>query len=640
MDIISYEYTKQRKDYGKHVQFNDSAPCCTSVNSITNSNSNTSDTDEITSQWILPNITTIELQCIPDMSIHDVNTERYITHNKSVLHVDGGWPIDVKSNDSVDKQRYIRRLVLESQYSTSIIALCKSMDTIINSNNTIDLYEQYYTRNNNGATNNNIQSTDIINTQTNLQTVAVFRDPLQSNKQRSATSISWYPDTVENGGAKLAVSYSTLVFQQNNNNNPSQAQPHHNTVSNENSYLWNTGIPNSPDTIIQSSTALTCMKYNPRSPDHLLVGHYNGCVSFYDLRKSNHALESSILELSHNDAVYDLAWVQSRSGNECVSISTDGDLLWWDIRKLRSGPIDRMILKDDVNSGFVYGARSLEYKSDAGATRYLIGTEQGIVVLCDRKAKKDSDSQKSIKTIYGQTVSGGAHYGPIYSIQRNPFNLKYFLTCGDWCTKIWFDDIKTPLITTMYGTAYLTAACWSITRPGVYYTGSCDGTLCIWDLYMKQHEPVYVTKINTDIQITALVMKSDGWQLGVSSADGSVTVVRLSKNLVELQANEKSVISQLFENETKREKTLELRLVQRKRDAKDNEKQKIVKSDVNGTIDLDSDEYAELISQADTEFLTILQQQQNGIINDTNPIQSNQPVNEKELYAEEEKQQI
>lgn len=36
----------------------------------------------------------------------------------------------------------------------------------------------------------------------------------------------------------------------------------------------------------------------------------------------------------HRDPVYDLAWLQSKTGTESMTVSTDGQVLWWDIRKL------------------------------------------------------------------------------------------------------------------------------------------------------------------------------------------------------------------------------------------------------------------------------------------------------------------
>jgi dynein intermediate chain 2 len=36
----------------------------------------------------------------------------------------------------------------------------------------------------------------------------------------------------------------------------------------------------------------------------------------------------------HRDPIYDLAWLQSKTGSEVMSVSTDGYVQWWDIRKL------------------------------------------------------------------------------------------------------------------------------------------------------------------------------------------------------------------------------------------------------------------------------------------------------------------
>jgi hypothetical protein len=52
----------------------------------------------------------------------------------------------------------------------------------------------------------------------------------------------------------------------------------------------------------------------------------------------------------------------------------------------------------------------------------------------DRKAKKDAESTKSVKTAYG--MESGKHHGPVYALQRHPMFPKYFLTVGDWTTRV------------------------------------------------------------------------------------------------------------------------------------------------------------------------------------------------------------
>ncbi|EOD40976.1 hypothetical protein EMIHUDRAFT_221996 [Emiliania huxleyi CCMP1516] len=74
------------------------------------------------------------------------------------------------------------------------------------------------------------------------------------------------------------------------------------------------------------------------------------------------------------------------------------------------------------------------------AAQFLVGTEQGKVVACNRKAKNPSDR---VGTIYE------GHCGPA----RNPFFPKYFMTVG------------------------------------VFATTKMDGTLDVWDYFYKQNEP-------------------------------------------------------------------------------------------------------------------------------------------------------
>ena len=43
--------------------------------------------------------------------------------------------------------------------------------------------------------------------------------------------------------------------------------------------------------------------------------------------------------------MYDFAWLQSKTGSEAVSVSTDGNVLWWDIRRLGE-PLESLTLRD------------------------------------------------------------------------------------------------------------------------------------------------------------------------------------------------------------------------------------------------------------------------------------------------------
>lgn len=66
--------------------------------------------------------------------------------------------------------------------------------------------------------------------------------------------------------------------------------------------------------------------------------------------------------------------------------------MWWDTRNL-SAPTDTLLLTTGANStinnnNVILGGSSLEYNTDAGPTKYLVGTEQGIVLGVNFRNRK------------------------------------------------------------------------------------------------------------------------------------------------------------------------------------------------------------------------------------------------------------
>lgn len=302
-------------------------------------------------------------------------------------------------------------------YIRTIKGLGESLELMIRQNNAIDIYEEYFMG----------DAVDHSGEPPSAKTLTVFRDP--NAVKRTATCISWYPD----GARKVAVSYAILQFQR---------QPEGMSLS---SYVWDVHNPNYPELELTPSSPLCCIEYNPKDPHIMIGGCYNGLLQYWDDRKGSSAIESSPIEKSHRDPVYDVAWLQSKTGTECATVSTDGQLFFWDIRKLGE-PIEGMPLQVGVD-GATLGGVTLSYDPAAGPTNFLVGTEQGTVLLCKRKSKSPADR-------IGAVFPG--HHGPIYALERNPFFAKNFLTVGDWTARIWNDDLRTPIMTTKYHGSYLT----------------------------------------------------------------------------------------------------------------------------------------------------------------------------------------
>jgi dynein intermediate chain 2 len=334
------------------------------------------------------------------------------------------------------------------------------------------------------------------------------------------------------GARKVAVAYSIVHFQQ---------QPEGMPCS---SYVWDVNNPNTPDFELRSGSQLCCVNYNPKDSSVLLGGMYNGQVAYWDVRKGHTPCDSSPIERSHRDPVYDAAWLPSKTGTECCSVSTDGYVHWWDTRKLNE-PVESLQLMERGQS-IVLGAVSLEYLE---AAKFAVGTEQGVVLSCNRKAKTPAER-------IGASYTG--HHGPVYALRRHPFFPKYFLSVGDWTARVWMEDLKSPVMTTRYHTSSLTGGAWSPTRPGVFFTARGDGALDVWDFFYKQNDPSLTVQI-TDKALTSLTVQETGRLVMAGAADGSTTLLELCEGLAVAQPGEKQSVSQILDRETKREKNLELR---------------------------------------------------------------------------------
>jgi dynein intermediate chain 2 len=416
--------------------------------------------------------------------------------------------------------RFRKKIEKDEYYIKTIASRAGEVEELIKQNNAIDIYEEYFAG----------DAADHSSEQPYAKTLTVFRDP--SAIKRSASYISWNPDV---NNRKCAIAYSILGF---------QAQPEGMSKS---SYIWDVNTPNKPDFELRGPSQLCCVNYNPKDTNVLSCGMYNGQVGYFDVRKGHTPVDTSPIEKSHRDPVYDMAWLQSKTGTETFSVSTDGYVYWWDTRRLGE-PVEELQLKEK-NGDTILGAVSLEYESIAGPTKFMIGTEQGTVLMCNRKAKNPQDR---VGTAYH------GHHGPVYSLERNPFFPKYFMSIGDWAARVWMEDLKTPIMTSRYHASYLTGGTWSPTRPGVFFAIKMDGELDVWDYYYKQNDPTLSVKV-TDQPLTSFNIQDTGRLVTVGASDGSATLLELCEGLATMQPNEKQSISQMFDRETKREKNLEAR---------------------------------------------------------------------------------
>nr|KAF6415514.1 dynein axonemal intermediate chain 2 [Molossus molossus] len=555
MEIV-YVYVKKRSEFGKQCNFSDRQA---------ELNIDIPPNPELAEQFVARNPVDMGIQCSTSMSEHEANTERFEMETRGVNHVEGGWPKDVNPLELEQTIRFRKKVEKDENYINTIMQLGLVMEHCIKQNNAVNIYQEYF---------DDEEEVEVTEEAPAAKTINVFRDP--QDIKRSATHLSWHPD----GNRKLAVAYSCLNFQRAPEN-----------MSQE-SYIWDLENPNRPETVLKPSSALVTLEYNPKDSHVLLGGCYNGQIACWDTRKGSLVAELSTIEFSHRDPVYATIWLQSKTGTECFSASTDGQVMWWDIRKL-SEPTEVVIMditkKEQLENAL--GAISLEFESTL-PTKFMVGTEQGIVISCNRKAK--TPAEKIVCTFPG-------HHGPVYALQRNPFYPKNFLTIGDWTARIWSEESReSSIMWTKYHMAYLTDGAWSPVRPAVFFTTKMDGTLDIWDFVFKQCDPALSLKV-CDEALSCLRVQDNGCFIACGSQLGTTTLLEVSQGLCSLQRNEKNMASSIFERETRREKILEarhreMRLKEKgKAEGRDDELQEEEAADLQ-----------ELVAAAEQEFFDII----------------------------------
>ncbi|CAH1987612.1 unnamed protein product [Acanthoscelides obtectus] len=398
------------------------------------------------------------------------------------------------------------------------------MENCILQNNAINIYQQYFS---------DVEETPMVE-KSSARTVNVYQD--QSVPTRPITHISWSPDNQ----TKLAISHCNMVY---------QAQiPKESPFS----YIWEVENPNRPLLTLKPQHSCVCVEYNQKDPHLLASGHINGLVAVWDTRKGHEPVELSVTETSFRDPVHDVLWIHSKTGNEFFSSSTDGQVKWWDLRKLAE-PTETLILDhtrdEEQQLANALGASVLEYESTI-PTRFMVGTEQGIVINCNRKGKSALEKMTSRYT---------CQFGPVLALQRNPGFVKNFLTIGDWTAKIWSEDCRESCIMwTSFHKAMLTHGAWSPTRLSVFFTTRSDGTLDVWDILQQQKTAALGVKV-CDEALRCLRTHEMGRLVAVGNQRGTTYLVEFSENLSVCNKNDKMLLTAMFERETRREKILEAR---------------------------------------------------------------------------------
>ncbi|KMY99050.1 uncharacterized protein Dsimw501_GD12783, isoform C [Drosophila simulans] len=568
---MEYIFKKERRSFGARVHFEDKDEVVFTENS----------NPELVKSYILQNPVDRVTQYAGQTSLSVANTERATYKSTGITHNEGGWPKDINMHDPEQTVRYKRKIEKDENYITQVMNLTKPMEHYIHQNNAVNIYENYF---------ENLDPAPLPEP-CKSRTVNVYRDP--NPIKVPVKHLSWSPD----GGIKMAVSHCDMRFQGDKSNQKC------------NSYIWEVENPNEPFLTLEPKVPCVCLEYNQKDPTSLVSGMYNGQVAAWDTRHGKLPVMISEREVCHRDPVNSVLWNNSKSGTEFFSGGSDGQVLWWDTRKLTE-PLDRLLKEmsietyggpvksDDQDLSRSYGISVLEYETTI-PTRFMAGTEMGMLFSCNRKGKTPTEKIQ---------IRMMCHLGPVYAITRNPAFVKNFLTVGDWCARIWSEDCReSSIIWTKSSSSMLTDGAWSYTKVSQFFITRMDGVLDTWDLLQQQNEPVLTVKV-CDEPLYCVRTNENGKFVSCGSQLGATFLIEVSDNMVMSAKNDKPLLTAMFERENRREKILEAKSRESKLKVKANHGQD--QGDtmmVNGKINMAPFEAA--CEQAASEYFAAVEQE-------------------------------
>ncbi|XP_038212077.1 dynein intermediate chain 3, ciliary-like [Zerene cesonia] len=513
----NYEYTKLRKNFGRQPLFQEvPAHLLDSINPNV----------EQQKLYILRNPVHRTIQATMPQSEHDANTKQLVMHEQGINHSEGGWPRDVHLYNEDHLARHRRRVQHEDGYVNAILSLRPQIEHCIDQNNAIDMYQTYFA--------NMYQQAPV--EKYNLQIANIFRDPFE----RPASCIVWTNETQ----SRLVASYSYQVY-----------GPEQDSKISTICYMWDINKQTEPLYEFcpeNSCWRLTC---SPVTPEVLLAGLNSGTINIFDIREGRSAVSKSSVYNSHRGPISGLLYGHSRTNSEFFSGSPDGQCLWWDIRNI-SKPIDQLYMSvrhgHHVSPSFsnAEGVSCLEF--DKGLpTKFLSGTESGLVINANRMGRSHSE----ILASYWY-----AHTGPVRAVHRSPCTLRMFITCGDWSVRIWSEEVRTaPIIVTRPYRYQVTDVAWAPLRYSCYMAVCEGGVFYYWDILRKQREPVATLQVSKH-GLTRVIAHPEGESIAVSDNHGSIYILHLSENMTTPGNQDKHLVHQIYDRETRREHILDNRV--------------------------------------------------------------------------------
>nr|KAF6331628.1 dynein axonemal intermediate chain 1 [Pipistrellus kuhlii] len=212
--------------------------------------------------------------------------------------------------------------------------------------------------------------------------------------------------------------------------------------------LYSMKNPSFPEYAFSSESGIMCLDMHMDHPYLVVVGHYDGNVAIYNLKKphSQPVFRSSAKSGKHTDPVWQVKWQKDDMDNNLnfFSVSSDGRIVSWTL--VKSELVHTDVIKLKVEGSTLEGPEGLQLHTVGCGTAFdfhreidymfLVGTEEGKIYKCS----------KSYSSQFLDTYD--AHNMAVDAVSWNPYHSKVFISCSsDWTVKIWDHTVKPTCLT-------------------------------------------------------------------------------------------------------------------------------------------------------------------------------------------------
>uniref|UniRef100_I3JQM8 Dynein axonemal intermediate chain 3 n=1 Tax=Oreochromis niloticus TaxID=8128 RepID=I3JQM8_ORENI len=141
----------------------------------------------------------------------------------------------------------------------------------------------------------------------------------------------------------------------------------------------------------------------------------------------------------------------------------------------------------------------------------------------------------------------------VNTMQRSPFFKDILLTTGGWNFAIWKEGVMGgPIFVGPSSEQEYSAACWSLSRPAVFFIGRNDGSIEVWNLLLNTSESTHFHEHIASTRITCIkpcIASSKQHYLAVADNLGMLRVFSVPKTLRSPVKNEDLNMQIFFDRE-------------------------------------------------------------------------------------------